>query len=179
MFTDVTDLPWLEDVHSKIWNRKDLKPQLFREVKVTRGDYTALQERLKELQPDRASPDYDGSKADVRNVKLKFLRALPDLPPPRHPDDNDDRMDDDDDLEASIEDDPDIEFPSTLRYLDLSMLELKTKVSTRFPLPLLIRQEYDYISELIAKRPQSSMGSMIVSGQPGTGEIHVFPSHMI
>jgi crinkler effector protein len=31
----LSDLLWLEEVHSKIWDRKGLKPQLFREVKVT------------------------------------------------------------------------------------------------------------------------------------------------
>ena len=173
-------LPWLKEVRSKIWGRKkDLGPNLFRTVKVTRACYAELQMRLKEKHPDRDAPDYDGSKHDVRNVKINVLRSLPDLPSRRHPDDNDSRMDNDGDPEASNPDDPDIKFPSILRYLDLSSLKLKTKMSTRLPLPLLIRQEYDYITELIEKRPQSSMGSVIVSGQPGTGQFIVFLSHMI
>lgn len=58
------DLPWLKEVHSKIWNREDLKPQLFRKVKVPRENYFALKTKLKELHPDRDSPDYDGTKPD-------------------------------------------------------------------------------------------------------------------
>ena len=174
MFTDVTDLPWLEEVHSKIWNRKDLKPQLFQEVKVTRGDYAALQECLKELHPDRDSQDYNG--ADVRRVKLEFLRSLTPAKglPPQHPNDNDNdnRVDDDDDSE----DDPVIKklFPSTLKFLDLSTLGLKETMPTRLPLPLLLRQEYYDISELIKKWPQDYRSSVILSGQPGTGEFLVF-----
>jgi hypothetical protein len=49
----------------------------------------------------------------------------------------------------------------------------------RLPLPLLLRQEYKDISELIKKRPQNSGGSVIVSGQPGTGEFLVSLSHRI
>ncbi len=172
----LTDLPWLEEVRSKIWNRKGLKPQLFRKVKVTREDYAALQERLKELHPDRDSPDYNGAKPDVLSVKLDFLRTLTpakDLPLQR-PDDNDNnRMDDDDDPE---EDDPEIKklFPSTLKFLDLSTLGLKETMPTRLPLPLLLRQEYYDISELIKKWPQDYRSSVILSGQPGTGEFLVF-----
>jgi hypothetical protein len=61
----LTDLPWLEEVHSKIWNRKDLRPQLFRNVDVTQAHYAALQKRLKELHSDRDSPDYDGTKTSA------------------------------------------------------------------------------------------------------------------
>ncbi len=169
---ELTDLPWLEEVHSKIWNRKDLRPQLFRKVEVTQAHYAALQKRLKELHSDRDSPDYDGTKTDVLSVKLDFLRSLPpaEALSPRH---------DDYDSEASNEDDLETKslFPSILSFFDLSTLELKENVPVRFPLPLLLRQEYEIISELIKKRPQSSAGSVIVSGQPGTGEFHVTLSH--
>ncbi len=96
----LSDLPWLAEVHSKVWNREGLKPQLFREVKVTGGDYAALQECLKELHPDRDSRYYYGDNVDVKNAKLDFLQSLPlaaeDLSP-QHPNDNDNRVDDDDD----------------------------------------------------------------------------------
>ena len=62
-------------------------------------------------------------------------------------------------------------FPSTLSFLDLSILELRENVTDRLPSLLLLRQEYDYISELINKQPQDSSCSVIVSGQPGTGEL--------
>jgi hypothetical protein len=176
-------LPWLEEVHSKIWNHKDLKPTLFRKVEVTQAHYAAFQERLKELHLNRDSPDYDGTKPDVLSVKLDFLRSLTpaEVLSPRHPDGNDDRVDDDDDSEASNEDDPEIKslFPSILSFLDLSTLKLKENVPNRLPSPLLLRQEYKDFSELIEKEPQNSGGSVIVSGQPGIGEFLVSLSHRI
>ncbi len=74
---------------------------------------------------------------------------------PQHPDDNNDRVDDDDDLEASNEDDPSL-FPFTPSFLDLSTLELKKKVPKRLPFSLLLRQEYNDISELIKKESQTA-----------------------
>ncbi len=177
----LSDLPWLAEVHSKVWNREGLKPQLFREVKVTGGDYAALQECLKELHPDRDSRYYYGDNVDVKNAKLDFLQSLPlaaeDLSP-QHPNDNDNRVDDDDDSE---ENDPVIKklFPSILRFLDLSTLNLKERIPSHLPLPLLLRQEYNDISELIKEKPQSNRGSVIISGQPGTGGFLVFLSHRI
>jgi hypothetical protein len=72
----------------------------------------------------------------------------------KYPDRNSEQYDDD--LEASNEDDSEINsfFPFTLSYLDLSTLELKNKLD-RFPLPLFLRQEYDHISELINESPRS------------------------
>ena len=219
------DLPWLKEVHSKIWNREDLRPQLFRKVKVTQEDYFALKTQLKELHPDRDSPDYDGTKLDVLSVKLNFLRSLTpaeDLSSP-HPDDKDVRVGDDDALDASKkgdddvpdasnqdendgpdarvgdDDDPDANkeddedaddaeedlegyceatylFPSILSFLDFSTLELKESVSNRLPLPLLLRQEDKDLTELIKKKPKNSGGSVIITGQPGTGEFLV--SHL-
>jgi hypothetical protein len=171
----LSDLPWLEEIRSKLWNREDRRPQLFRNVKVTQADYAALQELLKELHSDRDTPDYDGTKPDVLSVKLNFLRSLPD--------DNDASasLQISPVLEASNEDDYELEslFPSILSFLDLSTLKLKERMPRRLPLPLLLRQEYKDISELIKKRPQNSGGSVIVSGQPGTGEFLVSLSHRI
>jgi hypothetical protein len=70
-------------------------------------------------------------------------------------------------------------FPSTLRFLDLSPLDLKEEVPDRLPLPLFLRQEYDDISALIKTLPRRKQGSVIVSGQPGTGKILVSVSHRI
>jgi hypothetical protein len=169
----LADLPWLKELHPEIWNRKERKPTLFRRVEVTQAHYAALQERLKELHSDRGSPGYDGNKPDVLNVKLNFLRLLPPA---------DDRMDDDYDSEASDEGDPEIKplFPSILSFLDLSTLELKEEVPDRFPLPVLLRQEYKDISKLIEENhPQNGGGSVIISGQPGMGEFLVSLSHRI
>jgi hypothetical protein len=169
----LTDLPWLKELHSKIWNRGDRKPTLFRRVEVTQAHYAALQKRLKELHSDRDSPDYDGTKLDVLSVKLDFLRPLTPAEA-LSPRDNDDRIDDD-------EGNPEIKslFPSILSFLDLSTLELKKKLPNRLPLPLLLRQEYKDMSKLIEKQPQNSGGSVIVSGQPGMGEFLVSLSHRI
>lgn len=173
-------LPWLEEVHSKIWKRKELEPKLFRKVKVTQDHCTELQNRLKEQYPDRDSPGYDGRKHDVQSIKLDFLRLITPLAP-RHPDNNEDRVDDDDDLEATNQDGSDINsfFPSTLSFLDLSSLGLKAKVPNRLPLPLFLCQEYNHISVLIKREPRNSAGSVIVSGQPGTGEVLVSLSSRI
>jgi hypothetical protein len=168
------DLPWLEEVHSKIWNRKDLGRELFPNVKVTQADYAALQKRPKELHSDRDSLNYDGNKPDILSVKLEFLRSLPSVEAlsPRDADDNGDP-------EASNEDDLESLFPFTLRFLNLSTLALKNKVTNRLPLPLLRRQEYEHISELIRNKYQNNGGSVIVSGQPGTGEFLVSLCHRI
>jgi hypothetical protein len=155
---------------------------LFREVEITRAHYAELQERLKELHPDRDSPNYDGTKLDVLNVKLDFLRSLTPGLSPRQSDGNDDRVDDDDGSEAGNGDDPEIKslFPSSLSFLDILALKLKNNVpGLLLPLPLLYRQDYKDVPEIIEGRPQTSGGSVIVSGQPGTGESFVFPSHMI
>jgi hypothetical protein len=179
----LTDLPWLKEVHKKIWNQEDLRPELFRKVEVTQAVYTAMQERLKELHSDRDEPNYNGSKPDVLRVKLDFLRSLNRVEalPSKHPDDDDNRVDDDDYSEARNEDDVVLQslFPYILEFLDLSTLGFK--VTRRLPLPLLLRQEYKHISELIEKEPEGSGGSVIVSGQPGTGEflVSLSPSHRV
>ena len=120
--------------------------------------------------------EYEGS--HVPSDKLDILKwtNFPEAFLPRHSDNNEDRMDDDD-MEAGNGDGNEI-FPSTLRYLDLSTFELKSK-SDRFPLPPFRRQEYGHISELIKKSSQNGQGSVMVSGQPGTGEVLVSPSRRI
>ena len=143
---------------------------------VTRADYDALQNRLKEKYSDRDSPDYDGNKPDVLRVKLNFLLSLTQAEAlsPRDPDDNGDP-------EAREEDDTVLDslFPSLLSFLDLSTLNLKEKKPPRLPLPLLLRKEYEDISDLLIIKtyPQNNGGSVIVSGQPGTGEFVVSLSH--
>jgi len=150
---------------------------------VTRADYDALQNRLKEQYPDRDSPDYDGNKPGVLSVKLDILLSLTRAEAllPRDPDDNDNRVDDVDDPEAREEDDTVLEslFPSLLSFLDLSFLNLKETAPSRLPLPLLLRKEYEHISDLIKKKPESSGGSVIISGQPGVGEFLVSLSHRV
>jgi len=140
-------------------------------VKVTQTHYNELQKRLKEQHPDRDSPEYDGRKHNVQSVKLDLLRSITPVVP-RHPNNNED-----DDLEASNEDSSDINtfFPSTFSFLDLSTLGLKAKVQSRLPLPLFLRREYHHISAII----EDEQDSVIISGQPGTGEVLVSLSHRI
>jgi hypothetical protein len=172
-YPKLTDLPWLKELHPKIWNREDRKPTLFRRVEVTQAHCAALHKRMKELHSDGDSPDYDGTKPDVLSVKLEFLRSLTPAEA-LSPRDNDDRIDDD-------EGDPEIKslFSSILSFLDLSTLELKENVPNRLPLLLLLHQKYKDISKLIEKQPQNSGGSVIASGQPGMGEFLVSLSHRI
>ena len=95
-------------------------------------------------------------------------------------DDGQEPSNDDDGPEPSNEDDSEINssFPFTLRYLDLSSLELES-AQDRFPLPLYRREEYRHIPWLIGASPNSGVGSIIVNGQPGTGEVLVSLSHRI
>ena len=60
-----------------------------------------------------------------------------------------------------------------------SPLGLKAKVPTRLPLPLFLRQEYDHISALIETRPRNGQGSVVITGQPGTGEALVSLYHRV
>ena len=172
---DDANSSWLKEVQSKIWKNERLVPELFRTVEVTKAHYTELQRRLKEQHPGRDLPEYDGREHNVGGVKLDFLRSItsssPQLP------DNEDRVDNGDGPEASNEDDFEINtyFPFTLRFLDLSTLNLKEQVSDRLPLPLFLRQDYDDISALVKKEPRSKQGSVVVSGQPGTGQVLVSP----
>ena len=170
--TLVTHLGWLEEIHSKIWNRPELKPTLFRKVLVTRGDYDTLQDILNQKFTERDSAQYDGGEHDVLSDKLDLLRSLgPAETLPPHTVDNNDRVDDDDSPEATTKDVSSF-FPSSLNYLDLSTLGLKSKLN-RIAVPVYLRNEYDHISELIKKNPQNSKGSILISGQPGTGEVLV------
>jgi hypothetical protein len=163
---------WLEELRSNLWNKKDLKKQLFREVVVTKAHYDELENRLKAQHPDRDLPGYDGGQHDVRSIKLDVLRL--DFPAlPQHPDNNEDQVDDD--LEAGNEDVSDVNslFPFTLNFLDLSTLKLKD-MPQRLPYPLYVRKEYEAISALI----EDWTGSVLVSGQPGTGEVLQLPPYL-
>ena len=145
-------------------------------MQVTRAHFTKLQERLVDRHLDRDSPGYNGKVHDVRSVKLGVLV------PPRYPDIIDpeasDAEMDVDSPEASDKDRYGIEspFPFTLKFLDLTPLGLRN-VSSRMPSPLFVRQEYDDITALIEYGSEND--PVVVSGQPGTGEVLVSLSHRI
>ena len=178
---------WLLELHSKIWDRKDLWQELFHTVEITAAHYYELQERLGKLYPDRHTRDYHAGSEGVLSTKLELLRNFkpPLVAPARelaaHTDNeraenneeeennDDDKGNNDDDEGNNDDDDPCSLFPVTLKYLDLSYLELEN-TTLRMPLAFLIRNEYEILSELVDRQ-----GSAIISGQPGTGRIPVFP----
>ena len=170
----------LSELQSKIWNRQDGRSELFHEIEITFAHYKELQKRLTESKPGRISPNY--SSADVQSIKLDILRSFkpPSLPPslPVSPGCNDDEKVGVEQTEGgedsdSLDDELRPFFPTTIQYLDLSSLELSNPPD-RLPLPLLIREDYDVISELLDDLSQDSSGSMISNGQPGTGDFLIF-----
>ena len=110
--------------------------------------------------------DYDGSR---RGIKLDFLDSIISSKAlsPLHPDNNKNGVDD-----TSL----DVEslFPSTLQYLDFSGFGA-SPAAIALTFTLYLRQEYDDISKLTA----NGSNLMIVSGQPGTGEVLVTLLHKI
>ena len=150
-------------------------------MKVTKAHYDELEKRLKEQHPVRDLPEYNAAQHDVRSIKLDVLGLVfPAIASsPRHPDNNEDQVDDGGHLAPRNEDGSEINslFPFTLSFLDLSTLELKYAPS-RLPSPLFLRREYDHISALIEQRPRSRDGSVIVSGQPGTGGVLQLPPYL-
>ncbi|KAF8259787.1 hypothetical protein EI94DRAFT_1690300 [Lactarius quietus] len=143
--------PWLTELHSKIWNRVDLTQTLTRTVEVTEAHYTDLQRSLNGLHKRTA----------IDLVKLNILHSLREAVPSLQ-----------DKVESDVSEARDNHklFPSVFKYLDLAPLGLKAEVTSRFPLPLLIREDYEDMTKLIDKEPQDNSGSVIVSGQPGTGK---------
>lgn len=171
---------WLYELHSKIWNREDREPELFRKVKVSRAHYDALQALLNGKYSDRDRPEYKGDNDDVTRYKLDILKSITkEAASPQHTDNNEVEVNDDDDDDDGDDDEAiDSLFPFTLRFLDLVSLPL-VRTPVRFCSPLLIREEYDEISKLIEGYPKGGRGSVIITGQPGTGEFLISLSRRI
>jgi hypothetical protein len=152
---------------------------LFYEVEITAAHYVELQKRLENLYPNRNSKDYRND--NVISIKLDVLQSF--APPPEaliqvaYPgsDDKQIEVEEDEDKEDNYGMDNELRafFPATVTYMDLSSLKLK-KPPPRIPVPLLIRQEYSIISDMLNKLPEGNAGSVVVSGQPGTGETPLF-----
>ena len=61
-------------------------------------------------------------------------------------------------------------FPCTIRYMDLTFLELKHL--NRVPHLMLIRDEWRNVVRIFNKRKRGIQGSSAFTGQSGTGEHH-------
>jgi hypothetical protein len=165
---------WLVELHSKLWNKKHLQQELFQTIEITAAHYKELQERLSKQFPNRHSPNYRPV-GGVLSVKLDVLRNFkvphPALGHVAHPTDSDDEKNEDENND--IDDELHSFFPATIKFLDLSSLRLRIS-PLRMPLPLLVRDEYNFLSDMLDKLPRDGSGSAIVSGQPGTGKISSF-----
>ena len=169
------DDTWLLELHAKIWGRYDRFQELFHTVEITAAHYNELQERLGILHPYRHTGGYfaRADSAGVLSTKLEVLRNFkPPLVAPvpelaAHADNEQVKNNEEEEEENDDNDDPRSLFPVTIRYLDLSCLELE-KTTIRMPLVFLIRNEYAKLSDLL-----ENVDSAIISGQPGTGRIPV------
>ena len=62
-------------------------------------------------------------------------------------------------------------FPYTVRYMDLTVLDLKAK-DLRVPQLILFRDEWGSIIDIFNERKKGMRGSAVFTGQPGIGERH-------
>ena len=162
---------WLQELHKKLWNRKDIYQELFRSVTLTLADYNKLQESMTKLYPNREDNDYlDGVlAAKLAVLQSKNNHSVADhgpehIVPPTHHDHDDDHTGGDNEVDEEIRS----LFPFSLQYLDLSSLNLQFR-PWHLPLPLLVRQEYDFLTRLLDDLPKGRSGSAIITGQPGIG----------
>ena len=149
------------EIHRKIWNRKDQQQNLFRTVRLEFTDYERLERRLAGLRSGRRVATYSANTAEILSVKLAFLQSIPSVTSDPY---DEEKVGDNCDLYDELR----TLFPLTLEYLDLSSLGLRV-LPPRMPVPLLIRQEYHALSELLGELPMECAGSAIITGQPGTG----------
>ena len=146
--------PWLVEIHSELWGKKELLGEIFRTVTLTENDFIELQRQLQELNPKRSSKKYEA--ADVLATKSAFLRSKdtpfdtdlgdgllprPVFDPSQPPssdivdssssssssdddDDDDDPMDIDTHM-AHLSKETTAIFPYTIRYVDLTVLKIE------------------------------------------------------
>ncbi|KIM73639.1 hypothetical protein PILCRDRAFT_15072 [Piloderma croceum F 1598] len=154
---DQFQIDWLFELHSKIWNRKDLEQNLFYKLEITAAHYVELQKCLKSLYLNHTSEDYQNY--DVLSIKLNIL----------HDDENEVENGKDEEDNYGMDDELCAFFPTTITYMDLSSLELQYPMLP-IPNPLLIRQEYHIITHMLNEQPEGNAGSTVISGPPGTGK---------
>lgn len=172
--TSPDEIPdWLQELHKKIWNRKDLRQELFRSVTLTLTDYNRLQESMTKLYLNVQEEDCWNGTAGVVTARLAALQSSNNclvtdhgphriVQPINH---NDDQTEGDDEVDEELGS----LFPFALEYLDLSSLNLQSPPPC-MPMPLLIRKEYHILSKMLNDLPQDGRGSAIITGQPGIGK---------
>ena len=136
----------------------NLSHELFRKAKITQPHFAEKEKHLKEQHSDRNLPEYDCEEHNVQSVELELdvlrLTFPENAASPRHPDNNENRVDHDDDPEASNEDGFGIySFPFAL-FFGFVNIEPQGGGVGPLTLPLFL----------------------IASCQPGTGEVLVLLS---
>jgi hypothetical protein len=155
--------PWLFELHTKLWKRDQLpvRSSLFRTVEVTLTHFTELRARLDAAtQVDRSDHNIQYKSNNVSSIKRDLLNNFV-------PGNGGSKLDDleknDTDPDALLE-----ILPATIRYVDITPLDLTHPLRVEFP--LLIRDEYDVISTMLNNRKEGFEGSCLVTGPPGIGE---------
>jgi hypothetical protein len=62
--------PWLVEIHSELWGRRDLLGKIFCTATMTKDDFTKLQGLLEKLNPDCNSVEYVSE--DVLDTKFNY-----------------------------------------------------------------------------------------------------------
>jgi hypothetical protein len=222
-FSIFKDLPWLAELHDKLWGRADLFHQVFRAVDLTKDDFIELQSNLHHLNPSRNHKNYVAG--NVLETKINFLRSrtathrlttTTDSLVPKvvlhsseglipadtmyvdvsinsekivkqqehcedkeFDEDSEGEVDDEDDNSyiykdaAILSNGPTAVLPCTIRYMDLTCLNLQ--YFTRVSRVLLIRDEWDAVVDIFNKREIGIEGSVLWTGQEGTGKQYYSP----
>ena len=186
---------WLAVIHHKLWGEREFFGKIFRTANLTEHHFKELQDLLDKDNPGRTSDLYVAK--DVLARKADFLREksepleidfgdglVPRLvfdatqSPSSGVVDNDDVADDDNDAVADDDDGSHTDhlskeakaiFPYTIRYVDLTALDLK---NLSVPLLMLFRNEWGTMIDIFNKRTHRKgiRGSAVFTGQPGIGK---------
>ncbi|TDL27110.1 hypothetical protein BD410DRAFT_783297 [Rickenella mellea] len=154
---------WMRELHRTLWNKPEMRTQIYREVTLTFEDFVQLERILDAKFPDRDNTPSSGLRAD--EIKREFLNKVR----------NRDAAGGGGGSTSLGGGDPekfgDLKkfFPLKVEYIDLSILGLKF-LHPRCPLSIFIRKEYAIISDVLESRGTGRQGSAVVSGQPGIGK---------
>ena len=184
----------MHELHRCLWNQPQLEQKIFCTADLTLSHWIKLQEELSAAYPTRHCDSYVAAN-NVSAIKLRILR-LPSLPIsldhdlttpadlqtciPTTADATagamsvesleDDFGEEDETLDDTNPEFSEIEYflPSKIRYLDLSELPLSS-VPDRCNFPLLIRDEYETMENILNVGLKGRSGSVFLTGQPGIG----------